>query len=101
MITAGLILQFYAWIQIGSSGGSNFDFSFKVTIVETREDRNTSISGPSSARQRSAIYMAFAGVYDDGPYMAFRWCADDGPTLKAGTLFRGSGPVLLENPIFL
>ena len=25
--------------------------SFKVTIVETREDRNTTISGPSSARQ--------------------------------------------------
>ena len=50
-------------------GGSIFDFSFKVTIVETREDRNTTVSGPSSARQRSAIYMAFAGV----PMMAHIW----------------------------
>ena len=35
--------------------------------------------------------------------MAFRWRADDGPTLNAGlvaAIFRGSGPVLLENPIF-
>ena len=36
--------------------------------------------------------------------MAFRWHADDGPTLNAGLLalcfFRGSGPVLLTNPIF-
>ena len=40
-------------------GGGNFDFSFKLTKVETKEDPNTTISGPSSARQRSAIYMAF------------------------------------------
>ena len=33
--------------------------------------RNTTISGPSSARQRHAIYMAF------------RWRADDGPTFNA------------------
>ena len=37
--------------------------------------------------------------------MAFRWRADDGPTLNAGLValgfFRGSGPVLLRNPIFL
>ena len=52
----------------GEGGGCNFDFSFQLT----REDPNTTISGPSSARQRSAIYMAF------------RWRADDGPTLKAG-----------------
>ena len=50
----------------------NFDFSFKLTRVETREDPNTTISGSLSARQRSAIYMAF------------RWRADDGPKLKAG-----------------
>ena len=56
-----------------SLGGSNFDFSFKLMRVEKREDPNTTISGPSSARQRSALY-----------YMAFRWRADDGPTLKAG-----------------
>ena len=63
----GLILQFL-W---GGGGGCNFNFSFKLARVETREDPNTTISGPSSARQRSAIYMAF------------RWRADDGPTLKA------------------
>ena len=37
--------------------------------------------------------------------MVFRWCAEDGPTLNAGLValrfYRGSGPVLLENPIFL
>ena len=36
--------------------------------------------------------------------MAFRWHADDDPTLNAGLVaaifFRGSRPVLLENPIF-
>ena len=38
-------------------------------------------------------------------HLAFRWCADGGPTLNAGLvalwIFRGSGPVLLRNPIFL
>ena len=37
--------------------------------------------------------------------MKFRWNADDGPTLNAGYidlwLLRGSGPVLLRDPIFL
>ena len=37
--------------------------------------------------------------------MAFCWCANDGLTLNAGLValwfFRGSGPVLLRNPIFL
>ena len=39
--------------------------------------------------------------------MAFRWRADDGPTLNAGLVhvaswfFRGSGPELLRNAIFL
>ena len=34
--------------------------------------------------------------------MLFRWWADGGPTLNAGLVwfFRGSGPVLLRNPIF-
>ena len=36
------------------------------------EDPNTTINGPSSARQRNAISMAF------------RWRADDGPTSNAG-----------------
>ena len=39
---------------------------------EERDDPNTILSGPSSARQRNAIYMAF------------RWRANDGPTLNAG-----------------
>ena len=58
--------------QSPGGGGVNFDFFFKFTRVETREDPNTTKSRPSSARQQSAIYMAF------------RWRADDGPTLKAG-----------------
>ena len=37
--------------------------------------------------------------------MALRWWADDDPTLNAGLaalwFFRGSGPVLLRDPIFL
>ena len=39
---------------------------------ERREDPNTSERGPSSARQRNAISMAF------------RWRVKDGPTLNAG-----------------
>ena len=41
-------------------------------VDEGTEDPNTAINGPSSARQRNAIEMAF------------RWRADDGPTLNAG-----------------
>ena len=37
-----------------------------------REDRNSTENGPSSARQRNAIEMAF------------RWRADNGPPLNAG-----------------
>ena len=37
-----------------------------------RKDPNTTISGPSSARQRNAISMLF------------RWRVDDGPTMNAG-----------------
>ena len=48
---------------------------------------------PSSACQLNAIQMVF------------RWRADDGPTLNTGLVawrfFRGSGPVLVSNPIFL
>ena len=43
---------------------SNFDnvlFLF-VFLVEGREDPSTTISGPSSARQRNAIKWRFAGV---------------------------------------
>ena len=48
-------------------------FSFKFFLVDKgREDTNTSISGPSSARQRNTIKMAFL------------WRANDGPPLNAG-----------------
>ena len=74
--------------------GSNFDY---VTLLfffdDWREDPNTTISGPSSARQRNAIQMAFC------------WWPDGGPTLNVGLVavwfYRGYGPVLLRNPIFL
>ena len=57
------------------------------------EDPNITSIGPSLARQRKAIEMAF------------RWRVDDGPTLNAGMValwfLRESRPVLLRNPIFL
>ena len=40
--------------------GSKFDKAFLVD--EGRKDPDTTISGPSSARQRNAFQMAFAGV---------------------------------------
>ena len=53
--------------------GSNSDnVFFRFLVAEGKEDPNTTKSGPSSARQRSGILMAF------------RWRADDGPTLNAG-----------------
>ena len=69
--------------------GSNFD---KVLLVEEgREDPNTTISGPPAKR------------YLNG--MAFRWRVIDDPTLNADLVVlrfvRGSGPVLLRNPIYL
>ena len=39
-----------------------------------------------------------------GPPATFRWHADECPTLNAGlaaAIFRGSGPVWLENPLLL
>ena len=78
--------------RIFSQRGSNFVWQryFSWWVVGW-EDPNTTISGPSSARQRNAIWMAF------------RWRADDGPTLNAGSValwfFRGSGPELLRTPI--
>ena len=54
-------------------GGPTFTTIFLVD--EGKEDPNTTISGPSSARQRNAIEMAF------------RWRADDGPTLGAGLVY--------------
>ena len=58
--------------------GSNFDGFLCVCVCffflfdEGRMDPNTTISGPSTARQRIAIYLAY------------RWRADNGPTLNAG-----------------
>ena len=49
-----------------------FFFYFFFYFDEERKDPNTTFSGPSTARQRNAIYMAF------------RWQADDGTTLNAG-----------------
>ena len=49
--------------------GSNFDnvfFFFFFLVDEGREDPSTTISGPSSARQRNTIKWRFAG----GPMMA-------------------------------
>ena len=56
-------------------GGPNltmFFFCFVFLVDEGREDSNTTISGPSSARQRNAIKIAFC------------WRVDDGSTLNAG-----------------
>ena len=78
---------------------------------EGRKDSNTTIKGPSTARQRNAIQMAFRWWADGGPtlnafyegrkdsnitikgpstarqrnaiQMVFRWRADGGPTLNA------------------
>ena len=49
-----------------------FLFYFLCLVNEGREGPHTDISGPSLARRRNAVYMAF------------RWRADDGPTLDAG-----------------
>ena len=54
--------------------GSNFDIVFFFLVDEGQDDPNTTISGPSSDRQRNAIKMAF------------RWRANDGQTLNAGSV---------------
>ena len=51
-------------------------------VSEGRDNPNTTKNGPSSARQRNAILMAFRLRAD--AVMAFLWRADDGPTLNAG-----------------
>ena len=70
-----------------------FYFCFLFFFDEGRKDSNTTISGPSTARQQNAIQMAF------------RWRADGGPILNAGLLalwfYRGSWLIMLRNPIFL
>ena len=55
------------------SEGFNFDnVFFSFFSCWGKDDPNTALIGPSSARQRNAIQMAF------------RWRAADGPTLNAG-----------------
>ena len=57
--------------KVLSEGVQFFDYVFLVD--KGREDPpNSTISGPSVARQRNANKMAF------------HWRADDGPTLNAG-----------------
>ena len=61
-------------------------------VDEGREVPNTTISGPSLARQGNAIEMAF------------RWHADDCPILNAGLValrFQGTQTSIVRNPIFL
>ena len=48
--------------------GSNFEkVFFLLQVDEGRVGPNTTISGPSSARQQNAILMAFRWRGDDGP----------------------------------
>ena len=61
----------HARIQKVLSEGVKLLFFFFL-VDEGREDPKNTKSGPSSARQRNAIEMAF------------HWRADDGPTLNAG-----------------
>ena len=53
-------------------GPNLITYFFFFFVDEWRKDQNTTISGPSSARQRNAIEMAFL------------LRADDVPTLNAG-----------------
>ena len=66
--------------------GSNFATFFLVYVG------GGTISGPSWARQLNAIQMTFC------------WRDEADPTLNAGlvavSVSKGSGPVLLRNPIF-
>ena len=51
--------------------GSNFDYVYSFLVDKGREDSNITISGPSSARQQNAIYMAFRWRADVGPLGSF------------------------------
>ena len=70
--------------------GSNFDNVFFKLI--RGEVPSPTLSGPSSARQRNAIKWRFADMPMNAQHR-----------MLASQLrfFRGSGPVLLENPVFL
>ena len=64
----------HARIQKVLTEGSTFD-NVSFLVVEGREDPNTTISGPSSVRQRNAIQMAFHWRADDGPTLSVCWTA--------------------------
>ena len=70
-----------------------------LLIDDGSEDLNTTISGPSPARQQIAIRMLFEWRFAGVPMMAqhrtLTWLHG------SNELFRESGPVLLRNPIFL
>ena len=53
-------------------GSNSANVCFLFLVDDGREDPNNTKSGPSSARQRNVIEMAF------------RWRDDNGPTLNAG-----------------
>ena len=56
-------------------------------------------------RIKTPLYAGHHRPASETPLNGDRWRADDGPTLNAGLVasqfFRGSGPKLLRNPIFL
>ena len=55
-------------------GQNLITFFFLFLVDKGIEDPNTALNGPSSARQRNAIEIAF------------RWRPDDGPTMYAGVV---------------
>ena len=88
------------FLQVSCTGPERFvrgypaltHFLFVFAVYEGREDPNTTISAPSSARHRNAILMTC------------RWRAKDGPTLNKGlvalSFFRGDKSKTLFFMIF-
>ena len=86
------------YLYLESNFGTSVDPEGFIRVGSTRHvflvDEgvpSTTISGPSSARQQNTIKWRFAG----------RSNMADNPGLVALNFFRGSGPVLLRNPIFM
>ena len=66
-------------------------------------DPSTTMSGPSSARQRNAAIIGPPAKRHYMHYMAFRWRADDGATLKDGlvaAIFQGIWTCIARKPYF-
>ena len=70
--------------------GSNFDNNFLVD--DGREDPSTTLSGPSSARQRNAIKWRFAGVPMIGPIFNAGFVA---------ALFQGMRTFIARKPLYI